>query len=105
MHVEEVAGPCPSPQREYFVGREIIGVQDCADVEDDAALQPPTVGGDLDGTFPPAGGVDGDESVIERWPFGIAGVEVLLLQRGAQGGSNLDRFGVVDLGEEIDILW
>ena len=87
VHVEEVAGPCPSPQRESFVGREIIGVQDCADVEDDAALQPPAVGEDLDGTFPPAAGVDGDESVIERWPFGIAGVEVLLLQRGAQGGS------------------
>lgn len=56
VHVEVIAWPCPSPQREYFVGCEIIGVQDWADVEADAALEPPAVGEDLDGAFPPAGG-------------------------------------------------
>jgi hypothetical protein len=30
--------------------------------------------------------------------------ETLLLQSGAQRGSNLDRVGVIDLGKEIDIL-
>lgn len=42
--------------------------------------------------------------MLQRRPFGVACGELLILQRAAQCDDDTDRFLVIDLGEQVDVL-
>jgi hypothetical protein len=67
-------------------------------------MQPAAIGKHLDGAFGTRCWVDGDEAVVEWWPFGIVGGKVLIFECMAQCCSDLAGFVIVDLGKEVDIF-
>lgn len=102
--VVEVARAGASPQREHLVGGEVVGVQDEADVEDDARPEPSSVGEDLDGAFATGGGIDGDEAMIEWRSIVVVRDEAELLESGSQCCGDVTSLVVVDLGKQVDVL-
>lgn len=79
-------------------------MQHSADIQPDAAAQPTPVRKDFDGAFCSGRRVDGDESVVERPTFRIARDDPRVPKRNAKRRDDVDRFLVVDLGEQIDVL-
>src|SRR5882724_113814 len=67
-------------------------------------MQPPSVGKDCHGAFDAAGGIDRDEAVVGWRPLGVANDQVLLLECLTERGGDLERFLVVDLGEQVDVF-
>ena len=67
-------------------------------------MQPPSIGKDFDGAYSTAGGIDRDKTVVGRWTLGVANGEALLLECLTERGGDLERFLVVDLGEQVDVF-
>lgn len=94
-YVEEITGTGSSPQGEYLVGGEIVGMKHRPEVQRDAVMQPSSVGKHFDRAFGTGCWVYGDEAVVKRWPFAVVRDEVLLLECVAQCGDDLAGFMVV----------
>src|SRR5882757_11569139 len=65
----------------------------------------PPVGKDFDGAFGAARGIDGDEAVVGWRPLGVANDQALSMECLTERGGDLERFLVVDLGEQGRCPW
>lgn len=104
VDVEVVAWSCAIPQSKHLVCGEIIRVQHGADVEGDEATESAAVGEDFDGALGSCIGIYGHEAMLQRGPFGVMCGELLVFQRAAQCDDYTDRFLVIYLSEQVDVL-